>query len=310
MTTTTKLSTHAAHAATTAQAGSVTEAAVQNVTARDPQAGRTPGAARADVGMDPRRTSAGVAQNLVTDRGFCGTPHPSRSNSAMARVPADGAAARKLLASVGIETSGRLTNEGDIRKAHGLLSRIYKENHTETAEAEIGYAKDSSYEIQLVKDRGRAYGVASGWHLGKTGFQIDYLSPIEFPRKGADRSRDVAAGLALMRQMANRHHAKALWVEVDAEMRKHYEAAGFKDLAAPHPDDPAALTMMVLPLDAEFAKRIESDPKGLWMDHVRSWYAANWDDLSAPASQPARDAIAKMSAAAERGECQWIQALP
>ncbi len=152
--------------------------------------------------------------------------------------------------------------------------------------------------------------MVSGWHLGKTGFQIDYLTAIEYPRSGADRSRDVSAGLAILRQIANRHHAKALWVEVDAKMRDNYAAAGFSDFAKPDPTDPAGLTMMVLPLDAAMAQRLTHEPAAVWQEHVQSWYASNWDDLNSRAAAPARAALARMDAAAQHGECIWFQALP
>jgi hypothetical protein len=227
------------------------------------------------------------------------------------QVPSTGQAARAMLADVQIDTGRKLTTKEEIAPAHRLLTEKYKDSYTETLKAEVEYAKDSSYEIRLVTDKksGEAYGVASGWHLGKTGFQIDYLSPIEFPREGQE-TRDVTAGLAIMRQMANRHHSSGLWVEVDEDMRKHYAAAGFKEIATPHPEDPAQLTMMYLPLTSEAKKRFEEDPNGLWKDHVQAWYAANWDSLKGPDSAEAREAIRQMHSAADNGKRVWIQKLP
>lgn len=226
------------------------------------------------------------------------------------RVPADGNASRLILTTVGVTTSKRLTGAADIRVANALLSKLYKGNHTETAEAEIAYARDSRYELRLVMDQrsgGAVYGVASGWHLGKTGFQIDYLSPIEFPRGGANAQRDIAAGLALMQQMASRHHAQALWVEVDDIMRPNYEAAGFRAFARPHPSDPAGLTMMVLTLTPTSDAKLTSDPVGVWREHITTWYKSNWED---PKSPGARAALNAMHRDADRGELTWFQALP
>jgi hypothetical protein len=247
------------------------------------------------------------AQGSVDVRGG----HPSGVGQSLGQVPANGEIARSMLEAVQIETTPKLTTQAEIRPVHALLKAFYKADYAEKLSSQVEYAKDSSYEIRGVRDKthGEIYGVASGWHLGKTGFQIDYLSPIEFPREGAE-SRDVTAGLALMRQMASRHHSTGLWVEVDEEMRKHYDQAGFKVIATPHPEDPAQLTMMYLPLTKEAKKRFEKDPTGLWQDHIKAWYKANWDSLKGPDAEPARDALAKMNAAAANGQRVWVQALP
>jgi hypothetical protein len=250
-------------------------------------------------------------QGRTEGRTDVGGGHPSGFNQSLGQVPANGDAARIMLESVQIATSGKLQTRAEIAPAHKILKAKYKEDYAETLKAEVEYAKDSHYEIRLVTDKvsKEDFGVASGWHLGKTGFQIDYLSPIEWPREG-NESRDVTAGLAIMRQMANRHHASGLWVEVDEEMRKHYDAAGFKVIAQPHPEDKAQLTMMYLPLTKEAEERFEKDPTGLWKDHIGAWYEANWDSLKGTDAAPARDALGKMYRAADNGQRVWIQSLP
>jgi hypothetical protein len=231
--------------------------------------------------------------------------------SAAGRVPFTVAAANKLIAQVGVQISPALKTEAEIAVAHGLLQKLYKGVHTETLGAEVAYASSSRYEMRTASDRGASepFGVASGWHLGPTGFQIDYLSAIEMPRKGQE-SRDITAGLCLMKQMATRHHAGALWVEVDPDMRAHYEKAGFKDFAQPHSNDPSQLTMMVLPLNNQMTARLRDDSTGLWTDHVEAWYKANWDSLKGPDAVPAREALELMRTDAAAGKRTWFQALP
>lgn len=234
----------------------------------------------------------------------------------LGRIPATTAAANKLLTEVKIQISEPLGRSSDpklaraeLKPAHQRMSQIYRDVYSETLGAEVKYAQDRDYQMRLVSDEGgKAFGVASGWFLGHTGFQIDYLSPIEHPRPGQER-RDVTAGLAMMRKLASSTGANALWVEVDAKMREHYAKAGFVDLATPHLDDPAQLTMMVLPVSAKLKKALstEDGKTKVWLEHITAWYNANWDD---PNAAGAKEALDKMRADAASGRRTWFQALP
>jgi hypothetical protein len=232
------------------------------------------------------------------------------------RMPGTTAAADKLLKEVKIQISEPLGRNPDpklaraeLKPAHQQMSQIYRDVYSETLGAEVKYAQDRNYQMRSVSDEGgKAFGVASGWFLGGTGFQIDYLSPIEHPRPEQEQ-RDVTAGLAMMRKLASSTGAGALWVEVDAKMREHYVKAGFVDLAAPHTDDPAQLTMMVLPVSPKMKKALstEDGKTQVWLQHITAWYNANWED---PNAAGAKDALDKMRSDAASGKRTWFQALP
>lgn len=262
----------------------------------------------------------GVASHFVQDQNVAAQG---------GQIPATNAAADRLLGSVGVRiseplgrtaatregraaTAGELkASESELRPAHALLKRLYKGVYTEKVSAEATYAQDKDYQLRTLSDDQGAYGVASGWFLGKTGFQIDYLSPIEHPRPGLEE-RDVTAGLAMMRKLAHAHGAQALWVEVDAEMRGHYEKAGFVDFASPQKDDPSGLTMMVLPLSAKMKGTLGTDEgkAKVWAEHITAWYEANWADHGGVGAPGAQEALEKMRADLGRGERTWFQALP
>ena len=142
--------------------------------------------------------------------------------------------------------------------------------------------------------------------------QASYFTACNRNKRSVTIDMATPEGQALMKQMATRHHASALWVEVDPEMRKNYEKAGFVDFATPNRDDPAQLTMMVLPLSNEMKKRLGSEEgkAKVWDEHITSWYKANWDSLKGPDAAPAQDALAKMRADLKNGQRTWFQALP
>jgi hypothetical protein len=266
---------------------------------------------------DQRRAEQSVHTEPGHETRPKGTATKLHGKSAAAHlVPASPDEARETLKRLGYETSKRISpkaaEEGldaaqlaQVQDAHAFLQKTYKDDYAEKLESQLEYLKDSSYELTRVSDKSGAMGIASGWHLGKTGFQIDYLSPMEFPREG---SNDVQAGLSLMRLMASRHHASALWVEVDSDMKAHYAKAGFKTIA--QPGGPEGLEMMVLPLTKEAKARVKDDPKGLWKDHVDSWYDANWGHLEGSARKEGDAARDQIKGAADRGQMIWIQALP
>lgn len=214
-------------------------------------------------------------------------------------IPANVEIARALLMAVHIQAQGTV----DIAQAQKLIDRLYKDLHVDTLKA--------NGDVHLVRDliSKEDYAIATGMHLGKTGYQIDFLSPIEHPRPD-HQSRDVSAGLALIRETIARHDAQSLWVEVDDSMHKHYENAGFKVIAQPHPTDPSQLMMLHLPLTKDSKRRFERDTFKLWREHVQAWYQANWDPLHGVHALPAREAIARMNEAADRGERLWIQKRP
>ena len=253
------------------------------------------------------------------DFALVGTPTYFASQGVAAnlgRIPATIAGADKLLKEAKVQISEPLGRNPDpklaraeLKPAHQRMSQIYRDVYSETLGAEVKYAQDRDYQMRLVSDEGgKAFGVASGWFLGNTGFQIDYLSPIEHPRPGQEQ-RDVTAGLAMMRKLASSTGAGALWVEVDAKMREHYAKAGFVDLATPHSDDPAQLTMMVLPVSSKMKKALstEDGKTKVWLQHITAWYNANWED---PNAAGAKDALDKMRSDAASGRRTWFQALP
>lgn len=255
--------------------------------------------------------------NETKESGRATKLHGKSASAAMDQIPADPDAARAILKMLGYEPARRipvkdaeagLSKEqmAELRAAHKFLGQTYKGDYTEKLASQLEYLKDSGYELARISDKNGPMGIASGWHLGKTGFQIDYLSLMEFPRDG---SRDVAAGLAIMRLMASRHHAQALWVEVDPEMRAHYEKAGFQSIASP--GGPEKLEMMVFAFPGtDVARRLEENPASLWKDHVDAWYDANWAHLPREQRSEGEKARAEIKAAADRGDMIWIQTLP
>jgi hypothetical protein len=230
--------------------------------------------------------------------------HGSSAAQRLDHLPATAAAAKDLLKSVGIDTGARLKS-AQVPEANRFLAERYRGDFTETVGDQRAYLKDPSYDLRLVHEGKEAVGVASGFKFS-TGFQLDYFSLLERPRN----KKDVTAGLALLRQMAESSGADKFFVEVDATMEKHYLKAGFQVIARPPEGEKIDLTMLVLPLTDEAKQQVTLDPKSLWLQHIDDWYTTNFDGLTGKDRAGADEALGTMRKAAANGELVWVQRLP